>query len=152
MGTGAISCEARQILIESEMPVSVPSVDIQRADEGWGGRGQMYMRGSKFHGPVSLRGCVSGSQRLSRERECGTEAADNLTPSQRAWPQSCLCPGPAGSPSASSEWLWPSDGMEIMTPPVWLSEHLVTALQPALQEEIQFGLHIGEFPLEVTRK
>lgn len=132
--------------------MSVPSVDIQRVDEGWGGRGQIYARRSKFPGPVALQGWVRVGPSASHERECRTEAADNLTPRQWACPQSCLCPEPTGSPSASSEWLWPSNALDITTPPVWLSEHLVTALQPALQKGIQFGLHVGEFSLEVTRK
>lgn len=116
------------------------------------GEGQMYVRRSKFHGPVALQGWVKVGPSASHEKECRTEAADNLTPRQRAWPQSCLCPEPTGRPSASSEWLWPSNGMDIMIPPVWPSEHPVTALQPALQEGIQVGLHVGEFPPEVTGK
>lgn len=117
-----------------------------------GREGTDILHKSKFHGPVALQGWVRVGLSASHERKCRTKAADNLTPRQRAWPLSCLCPEPMGSPRASSEWLWPSNGIDIMTPPVWLSERLVTALRPALQEGIQFGLHIGEFPLEVTRK
>lgn len=59
----------------------------------------MYMRGSKFHGPVSLRGWVSGSQLLSRDRECGTEAADNLTPASGPGLSPAFVQSPRGVPA-----------------------------------------------------
>lgn len=68
-----------------------------------------------------------------QKRESIPEAANAPKPWQGAWPESCLCPEPAGSPSVGPEQLWPVGRTDVPTAPVGLSGHLATALRAALQ-------------------